>query len=44
MEASISQDAIGTHIDWKHEAVTARMIDWFWSNMEKANLVASGTA
>lgn len=26
---------MGTHIDWKHENVTAKMIDWFWSNMEK---------
>jgi hypothetical protein len=39
MEASISQDALGTHIDWKHEGVTTRMIDWFWSNMEKCNLL-----
>jgi len=39
MEASISQDALGTHIDWKHDGVTARMIDWFWSNMEKCNLL-----
>jgi len=39
MEANISQNAIGTHIDWKHEGITARMIDWFWSNMEKGNLL-----
>jgi hypothetical protein len=39
MEATISQDAAGTHIDWKHEGVTATMIDWFWSNMEKCNLL-----
>ncbi len=26
---------MGTHIDWRHDGVTARMIDWFWSNMEK---------
>src|ERR1700728_1038871 len=35
MEHSISHDSMGTHIDWKHEGVTAREIDWFWSNMEK---------
>lgn len=39
IEANISQDGLGTHIDWKHEGVTARMIDWFWSNMEKCNLL-----
>ena len=39
MEANISQDPIGTHIDWRHEGVTAKMIDWFWSNMEKCNLL-----
>ena len=35
MEYTVTQDDIGTHIDWKHEGVTAEMIDWFWSNMEK---------
>jgi hypothetical protein len=35
MEASIVQDAMGTHIGWKHEGITPLMIDWFWSNMEK---------
>jgi hypothetical protein len=35
MEYEISHDSMGTHIDWKHEGVTAREIDWFWSNMEK---------
>lgn len=35
MEHTISHDAMGTHIDWRHDGVTARMIDWFWSNMEK---------
>ena len=28
-------DELGTHFDWTHDGVTARMIDWFWSNMEK---------
>ena len=31
MEARVTQDAAGTHLDWSHDAVTARMIDWFWS-------------
>ncbi len=35
MEHTISHDTMGTHIDWRHDGVTARMIDWFWSNMEK---------
>jgi hypothetical protein len=35
MKHTISHDALGTHIDWQHESVTAREIDWFWSNMEK---------
>jgi hypothetical protein len=33
MEYTINHDAMGTHIDWKLEGVTAHMIDWFWSNM-----------
>ncbi|MBP1626703.1 MAG: hypothetical protein H6Q00_1178 [Holophagaceae bacterium] len=39
MEVNITQDALGTHLDWQHEGVTAHMIDWFWSNMEKAVLL-----
>ena len=35
MEHTISHDPMGTHIDWRHDGVTAHMIDWFWSNMEK---------
>ncbi len=35
MEYSVSHDSMGTHLDWKHDEVTAREIDWFWSNMEK---------
>jgi hypothetical protein len=31
----VSYDGVATHLDWQHEGVTARMIDWFWSNMEK---------
>ncbi len=33
---SVRQDEKGwTHIDWELEGVTPKMIDWFWSNMEK---------
>src|SRR5580692_8597641 len=35
MDYGISHDELGTHLEWKHDEVTARMIDWFWSNMEK---------
>ena len=36
MKFTINHDAMGTHLDWELEGVTAHMIDWFWSNMEKA--------
>lgn len=36
MKHTINRDAMGTHLDWELEGVTAHMIDWFWSNMEKA--------
>jgi hypothetical protein len=39
MEVNVVQDKMGTHIDWQHEGVTPRMIDWFWSNMEKGFLL-----
>ncbi|MBP1627218.1 MAG: hypothetical protein H6Q00_1693 [Holophagaceae bacterium] len=39
MDMQITQDAMGTHMDWKHEGVTPHMIDWFWSNLEKAVLL-----
>jgi len=35
MQHSITHDSMGTHVDWRHDGITARMIDWFWSNMEK---------
>jgi hypothetical protein len=35
MDMTVSHDALGTHIDWTLDSVTPRMIDWFWSNMEK---------
>lgn len=36
MKYTINHDAMGTHLEWELEGVTAHMIDWFWSNMEKA--------
>ena len=36
MNYAVSHDGLGTHLDWAHDGITARMIDWFWSNMEKA--------
>lgn len=35
MAMKLTQDTMGTHLDWEHEGVTPKMIDWFWSNMEK---------
>lgn len=35
MDIEIEHDALGTHFDWTLDGVTPRMIDWFWSNMEK---------
>ncbi len=39
MQHSILQDDIGTHISWLHQNISATMIDWFWSNMEKCFLL-----
>ncbi len=39
MEMQVTQDTMGTHLDWQHEGVTPKMIDWFWSNMEKGFLL-----
>lgn len=39
MESILLQDEQGTHIEWKHDCITATMIDWFWSNMEKGMLL-----
>lgn len=39
MKMNITQDHMGTHLDWAHEGVTPKMIDWFWSNMEKGFLL-----
>jgi hypothetical protein len=35
MDILVEHDALGTHFNWSHDGVTARMIDWFWMNMEK---------
>jgi hypothetical protein len=32
MNAAVTQDELGTHLDWEIDGVTATMIDWFWSN------------
>jgi hypothetical protein len=26
-----------THIDWELDGVTSKMLNWFWSNMEKGD-------
>ena len=36
---TVTQDELGTHLDWGHDGITPRMIDWFWSNMEKGFLL-----
>jgi hypothetical protein len=35
MNITTEHDALGTHFNWQLDGVTPRMIDWFWSNMEK---------
>jgi hypothetical protein len=35
MDIQVEHDALGTHFNWQLDGVTPRMIDWFWSNMEK---------
>ena len=35
MTPRITQDDLGTHLEWEHDGITPRMMDWFWSNMEK---------
>jgi len=39
MNTAVTQDELGTHLDWELGGVTAAMIDWFWSNMEKGFLL-----
>ena len=38
-EPRVTRDELGTHLDWEHEQITPKMIDWFWSNMEKGFLL-----
>jgi hypothetical protein len=38
MKSNVWQDRNNwTHIDWELDGVTAKMLDWFWSNMEKGD-------
>lgn len=39
MDISPTWDGRATHLDWSHDGLTAKMIDWFWSNMEKGFLL-----
>ena len=39
MDVTVTQDGLGTHLGWGHDGITPRMIDWFWSNMEKGFLL-----
>ncbi len=39
MKSVLSYDGKATHLDWEHEGLTPKMIDWFWSNMEKGFLL-----
>ncbi|MGD9210733.1 MAG: hypothetical protein PVI90_08150 [Desulfobacteraceae bacterium] len=36
MKYEVTYDGVATHLDWVLEGVNATMVDWFWSNMEKA--------
>lgn len=35
MNVNAYYDTKGTHLEWEHDGVTPKMIDWFWSNLEK---------
>jgi len=39
MEYTVSYDGKATILDWEHEGITPKMVDWFWSNMEKCFLL-----
>ena len=40
MKSNVWQDANNwTHIDWELDDVTPKMINWFWSNMEKCDFL-----
>ena len=31
----VKQDSMGTHIDWHHEGITPKMIDWFGATWKR---------
>jgi hypothetical protein len=40
MKSNVWQDSHPwTHVDWEIEDVTPKMINWFWSNMEKCDFL-----
>ncbi len=39
MEYTVSYDGKATTLEWEHEGITPKMVDWFWSNMEKCFLL-----
>lgn len=39
MDYSVKYDGQATILDWLIESLTPKMIDWFWSNMEKGFLL-----
>ncbi len=39
MEYTVKYDGKATVLDWELEDLTPRMVDWFWSNMEKCFLL-----
>ncbi|MCA0386009.1 MAG: hypothetical protein LCH34_10465 [Firmicutes bacterium] len=36
---NVSYDGKATHLEWEHENITPKMVDWFWNNMEKCFLL-----
>lgn len=39
MERKLNFDENGTHIDWHLKGVLVDQLDWFWSNMEKCDML-----
>lgn len=37
LKSTITQNGKWIHIDWELDGVTARMLDWFWCNMDKCD-------
>ncbi|MBN2826447.1 MAG: hypothetical protein JXQ26_00560 [Tissierellales bacterium] len=35
MKSKVFYDGKATHLEWEHDGITPKMIDWFWSNLEK---------